>query len=601
MADTTGILRTGLNANLPYVYTSSDLEEVKLRRDITLTANFGQADILVDSILVDIATYLASKTISYQWTIADGTIISTADSFIYTPTMAGVERYLLTVTLVDPSSILADIVLVDDHAVVVLPLLEMLYEYTLSYKSLMMPYAISNMDIHKPLSLFPRWSSAYKEHISNASKFLSPILTPLAYIASDVDSILASSKKDGLHTPFGYPNGVYQSIILQDPVYIDTEHGPCTNYGSGAYMSLEHLQVGTIRLHPAAATQRVALDILPDDMLNLVLTKSSRLYLSLIEEVVLSVSITGIAHDGMHTTEVLDLFGSSRIETMNSYKIITAIDSSGVGVRISNVLSGDTGDVSSIMTSQLLPRMVSSVGNYFMPKYIQDENSLYISNGSLVSSTDLYKFDMGMVPDKLLINNLLDGIMLKDNALYSFKLSLDYSTVSLYSSNTNNNAFVTMEDPYTSIGSQATAVVNSSALLAEGLEGSMKISILHNDTRSYLTMDGILAAEPTWIPLLAVDRRIVLPFSIEDAAPYTVIVELDSRRESYSAMTRTNSLGAIKLMDDISDIHMFNQQLIITTMGGDTKLAEGIKLGFTIDHGIAEFANHFNLIQPIYE
>ncbi|RLA68529.1 MAG: hypothetical protein DRQ78_00135 [Epsilonproteobacteria bacterium] len=582
----------------PYIYSSSYTIAIIAHQDdeqkIGETLEFD-VDYWIDPNSIPVGVTPVARV---EWINHLGEVLGTEDHLIYKPDEPGWYSIQAEVIYEDEDDNFY-LRLTEGYTFNILPLEGYRYGFILSYDSSYDKINYSNMDLFRFLTYMPSWSLAHKAHYSNTSKFISPQLERVSFVADNIDNIMSNNKSD--IRAFGYQEHIMRILAIETPDYLRTEHGYCVNLGEISTSSLSSISIGAIKKEETYNVDKISMDIFAGEQ-QIRLPIPSRLYIKIKEErfsQTSDITLHGISKDGVFITERIKLQTYSAIETVNEYLFVSRITGSDMMITLSNYIEND---ISYIDDTCLDKRIASRDGIYFTPEFEIDNDTLLILNADRISKNEEFKFLLPFVPDTLLISNLLDIIMLKDNHLYTSKLMLDYYNLNSPGSSVNNNSFIWVDDENSAVGESVRITINTELLQSQSLSRNIKISIKNRDVKQYLNQYGLLVEESdTWLSLLNTSNRISISINIENDDPYIFELKEDSRDSSFYAMVYQNKVSKILIDKDVDNIYFYNKKLNIQDTSGNTYTAEPIRLGFVSDDRYCYIQHKFEEIELIYE
>lgn len=546
----------------------------------------------------DIIPVGADLTETLEWRDHTGAILGTTNILSYAATSSGPKSVQVTVTLSD-AALSFVYSFSQDYSFTVDSLYpnDVIFEMPFLSEHGILRYV--NMDISRTLSYFPKWSSAYKSTHSNTSKFLSPIFERVSFHTNDLDNIKANNHTLHRSASYEYPNKIRKLLAIRRPDFIETEYGHCKNLGSNSTMSLQSVQVAAVSRKPSVAILPVSnVMYAGENPMRLVVPSSIFIHspnASLRDPHI--VSVTGVTRSGKRITEKLNIESSVPLESINEFHLVLSVSGNPYPVTISNVLATHH----SHTDQTLLPKRITDEnGRYFTPEFSYEDDSLAVMNADLLSKNEEYRFSLPFTPDSMLVSNLLDVFLIKDNALYSAKLFLDYIDLKQVDSSTNNNDMLSVCDENARVGSVASVTVNTALLKAENPGGSFKLSVSNLGSDLYLKADKTLSSDKnSWVALSQAGDRVSMSFTVANDSPY--IFELTIGTRSFSAMVYQNKLDFILIEEDVAEIFVHNKTLYgIDTVGSTDELSL-IRLGFTTEDSYCQLAYPFETMRTIYD
>ncbi|RLA68392.1 MAG: hypothetical protein DRQ78_00780 [Epsilonproteobacteria bacterium] len=544
----------------------------------------------------------ATPTTTIEWINHNGDVLGDQESISYTPDIPGWYS-IQAVVLIEDIAYDFKVILSEGYTFNLLPLDDVDYKFSLSYSNDNNPINYSNMDIHRFLSYFPKWSSSHVNFFSNSSKFLSPQLEPISFMMDGVDSFMANNNTVMENVSFGYRTERIKLLTIDTPKYIRTEHGYCVNLGTVSTASLDGIVINAIEKVPAQKIDKVSYTIFAGEQ-EIRLITASTLYLkhdieSNTKPDTEYVLINGIDKYGNFITEKVLLNVFVPVETINEFLVVKRITGNSSAVIMSNYIESD---ITYLDKTLIDKRITDDNGIYFTPQFEVYDTTLLIKNSNKFSKPEEWKFKLPFEPDTVLVTNLLDVLMLKDNRLYSSKLMLDYYELSPPSSSVNNNSFIFVEDENAEVGTSSSITINTELLRSESLATNIQISIENNNIKQYLNKSGALTTEPnTWIPMNSTGNRIVVTINIDNTEPYIMELTDNTRSESYHAMIYQNKITPILIDEDVNSIFFHNKDLHIENIASLSYTAKPIRLGFITDDRYSYIQHEFKEMEFIYE
>lgn len=537
-----------------------------------------------------------------SWIDHNGVDIGSGNSISYYPAEDGPQSVEVRVTLEDISDPIKEYryEFTQDYSYTVTQLESSTRIYEFQYQSSNGILRYDNMDIMRAMTYFPKWSSTYKSHFSNTSKILSPHFERVSFHTNDLDNILANNQTLHGRPSYEYSNTICKILTIRKPNYIKTEYGFCYHLGENSSMSIDSVPIGAFKRTIAnpinfidvglyAGTQKVRLP------------KATVIY---VQSPVATfqnqetVTISGISSRGNYISEEILLDSALPVEAINRYHMITSFSGNTEELRVSNFINHQ---ISHVDRTALSKRIVNSRGIYFTPLFELDGNILHVLNGDLVAKNEEYKFILPYAPDRLLISNLLDVMLVYNNSLYCSKLFLDYTDLTQPNSSMNNNDFIWVNDENAAQHEEARLTINTDLLKADYPGSSIRISIKNNGEITYITSKSQLSSSrDSWILLSNTGNRISMVLNIDNDAPYEYGLEISNHKHIYYAMISQNKLDFIKVEEDVSDIYIHDKALYFIDQAGNTTVAKPIRLGFTTDDSYSYLHFPFKEIEVLY-
>lgn len=547
----------------------------------------------------DVIPLTATPVTSIEWIDYNGNILGTNSTLTYTPTEPGWCSIQVTVKLEDVSDDF-EYIISEGYTFDLKALIPISNTFNLTHLSENTSILYSNMDIYRYLTYFPKWSSSYVNFFSNSSKLISPQLDRISVMMDTLDEILANNNPANENVPFGYKEEWIRILTVNVPDYIKTEYGYLSNLGSVSTASIDNMVIQNIDKKTSHNIQKVSENIFGGKH-RITLRTPSTLYiksLSFPKSKNKKVVLNGVSSDGEFITEsvVLDISGS--VQTVNKYFIVSRVACEDIEINISNYIEDD---ISYTDKSLLEKRMVNRDGVYFTPIFSVDGRILLINNGDKVSINEEFKFELPFEVDTILINNLLDVIMLKDNVVYSSKLMLDYRGISSPGSSVNNNSYIVVDDENAEIGSSVNVSINTELLKAQSNASHIKVSILNEGVKEYLLSNGTLTTDKdTWLELGKTGDRIILSVNISNSNTYVFELEENTRKESFYAMIYQNKIIETVIGYDVDNIFFHNSKLYFQETNLDTFLIDPIRMGFISEGRYSYIQHDFNQTELVY-
>jgi len=540
----------------------------------------------------------SNPTTTIEWINYEGDILGDQESISYTPVIPGWYSIQVEVILED---VAFDFYLrfSEGYTFYIEALQPSDNSFKLSYNNNHGTTVYSNMDTYRFLTYFPSWSSSHINFYSKSSKYISPQLERIAHILDNLDTIVTNNKSN--KKVFEYQEEWFKILTIEIPDYIHTEYGYCVNLGDITTASLSGTPISAISKDPTYNINKIRLESLAGfDRIRLPIP--STVYIrsknALLHEHKFII-INGIDRYGKFITEKIILNSSVAVETINEYLVINRIERSEMDVSISNYLKED---ISFNSDNSLLKRIVSRSGIYFIPEFEVYNETLLVKNADRVSRNEEFKFNLPFEPDEILITNLLDVILLKNNILYAAKLMLDYYQLSPPGSSVNHNSFIFVDDENAEVGSTVAVTINTSLLKSESAAEDIKISIMNRDIRLYLHPSGSLVPESdTWIKLNTTGNHITMSINVDNDDPYIFELKDASRTLPYHAMVYQNKIVPIKISEEVGDVYFHNKNIHIEDLASNSYMISPVRLGFVTDDRYSYLQYDFEKMELIYE
>lgn len=436
---------------------------------------------------------------------------------------------------------------------------------------------LANMDIHRFLSGFPVWSTAYQNHFSNTSKLLSPLLEPVSQNFNIIDSHYNSFFEVN---EFGFSNSLFYTPIFGRPDSVNNDDTTIEYIGEMNSVSLESSNISKVLIDSnITPTEDIQLENIRTLSAPVFMDTPTILYVRsdshiLDQNVAI---IRGYNENYIYVEERIVFFSSVPMSTNNKYRVITNI-SSAQPITVMSKLKLDT--YHCIRHSGLLQKRITDVsGAYIEPSFIIEDNNIHVISSSSITRTDVYKFKLNHIPDLMFINNLFDIIYLSNNSLYSSKMKLDYTNLSQENSSVNNNDFILVDDINTSVGETCFVSAKICNVLSEYHSGQVRISVKNQNTKLYLNSNlDLVSDRNTWISISGLQNIIRFGIVIDNDSPYIFNMELNNSQKEFTAMSYSNVLDSILLYEqdeedednNITDITVFNNEVLVE-LGGSGK------------------------------
>lgn len=560
-----------------------------LQVDLSMTYSIGP-NIIPDG---------ASLVETIEWIDHTGLSLGTTDAISYFPSTEGAQSLEVIVTLSDP---LLDFsyTFSQDYSYAVDVLYENIIKFFIPFISEHGILRYSNMDITRTLSYFPKWSSAYKNHFSNSSKILSPIFERVSFHTNDIDEIMASNNTIHKYPSYEYKSKIRKILTINSPDYIATELGHCFNLGENSSMSLDSVQIGAFNRSAADPISIISEEVFSGEN-KIRLSRPSTVYVKSSQASIQStevILIAGIDFRGKHITEEIVLDSALAVESINRYHVILSISGNSNIIEIRNAIEDDI----SYTDNTLLPKRITNRnGRYFTPLFTVEGKTLGVLNGDSIARNEEYKFLLPFEPDQVVISNLLDVILLKDNKIYSSKMFLDYHDLKQDNSSVNNNEMLWVEDENAVPGTATTLTINTSLLKSEHGSASVRISISNSGNTYYIdSARNVSSIKDSWIDLSKTGDRVSIGLDVQNDDQYIFGLEVSNSAHKFYAMIYQNKLDFSLVDEDVSTIFIHDKKLYFKNIAGDTQTAEPVRLGFTTDGSYSYIQYPFTDMEVIY-
>lgn len=544
-----------------------------------------------------------TPTESIAWFIHTGEQIGNSLSTTYTPVTDGWFSAEVVITYEDISAGYARTVSQDVSFFVELSSYVTL-DFNLTYRTTPRVGRYSNMDMHRFMSIFPVWSSAYSNFFSNTSKLFSPMVESISQTMDEFDAYAEANKSVVPEIAFGYRGNQYEIITYEIPELIRTEYGHAYHMGPHFRRSIESSQIMAYSTRAGGACDRRELvgtdsgKVAPLRLPSLLYVVASSASVRDPETVVLH----GINEHGDEISEELVISSSVPHETMNKFKILLRSESSAPGaIRVYTYLNLSELH-SSVNGLGVQKRICDISGGYFEPEYVVDENRVSVLNSYSIGRSDVYRFDAENKIEALFVNGLSDVVYLSDNKVYSAKLMLDFYNIEQPDSSTNINSFIYVSDENTPVGEDVEVTIKCDNIRDEFKGHYVKVCLENRSGRYYLGDNLTLTQDKnTWLNLMNAGNLISFSVPITNSDPYRFILEVDGRAGQFSAMTYTNKLGEVEVLSDISGIFIYNKELWAETTSSEFLIIDPVRLGFTSGTNRIYLPYKFSTVEPVYK
>ncbi|MDB4533412.1 hypothetical protein N9242_00970 [Vicingaceae bacterium] len=540
-----------------------------------------------------------TPTESITWTDHGGNVLGTSSTLIYQPPTSGWYSIEVTVVLEDiPNSF--EYTISEGYTFNLLALVDLSVSFGFKYEAESTNLIYSNMDMYRFLTYFPKWSSSYINHFSNTSKFISPQLERISGMMNNLDEFLANNNIHNDNTSFEYKKNTIRILTVNTPDNIKTEYGYLVNLGEESTTSINNMNIEVIENNITFNIDKVSIDVFGGKHRIVFKTPSVVYFKSLTfpESKDKRIVVSGISIDGDFITENIILKTSIPVQSINEFLVINRVICEDIEINVSNYIESD---ISYTDRTLLSKRIVGKNGIYFTPEFIVEDTILLIMNGDEVSKREEFKFELPFIPDTILIDNLLDVFMLKDNIVYTSKLMLDNLNITSPGSSVNNNTYIVVDDENASVGTSTNVSINTEQLKNESNTSHIRISILNQGVKNYLTQSGTLTLlKDTWIEMGKTGNRIIIAMNILNSDDYVLELEENTRVESYHAMIYQNKIIPTIVAKDIDSIFFHNKNLYMQDINTVSYLSTPIRMGFTTEGRYSYLQYDFEKTELIY-
>lgn len=544
-----------------------------------------------------------NSTITFEWTLHDGTIIGTTQNFTWQPPDSGYYYVEGKVTVTDNGDANNTFSIADVDSWFVQAVGQNIYSFETKYKQELTPYRYNNLDIHRFLSNFPVWSSAHKNYFSNSSKMISPILEGVSLSLDYFDSVVENNNTlDQIH--FGYKEYDHYIYSSRIPKILRTEHGFGYYIGEDGQISLESVPISKFETkdsYPYSLKEYVYDGTSHPS--NLVFDFENNIFIQSDEASIINpvlFVVYGLNKKGETVSEEIALLSRVATESLNKYLVIYSIMTEARSFKVSNHLDC-VSELSYTLNIGLAKRISSPLsGDYFEPRFEVDGTSLRILNASKNSIAEEFTFHLENVPEKIFISNLLDVVYLYNDTLYSGKLMLDYYSIDSVNSTTNNNPFVFIDDENTPVGGSFITTVDIGKLSSELGSSNLSISLKNEDDTLYLQQDGTFSAlQNDWIPTTNLRNKVTFSTLVQNTSPYIIELKIDNRPDEFIAINYQNVINEKVVLENTSKLFFYNKDLWTKLTTGECphKILDPIRLGYTSSPGKLNFFNDFQSIE----
>lgn len=422
------------------------------------------------------------------------------------------------------------------------------------------PVKASNM-LYPRLRLgFPSWSAIYKNSITNTSKLLEPLLTPMydAYsklVEYSGRSLRKMPYRFKIHKSLYKPTEVYK---LKEKEFIPMTQGNIQTMpkliNSGE--TLNNLNFSRMFLAPRERLSNY--DLKP--FLN------TTLYLRLLDNSVSSstVTIKGIDLFGRYCQETISISPMFYTTTNKKYKDILEFQN-GSEIVVSNYLDCKY-DNYVIQEGQFKPAIVDNNFRTFHPyvSIIRNEedtrDTLCISDSRLNLKESMYTFNMDSEKiDSVFINEHLNVFWKEDSYLYSGTIHHDLTKVLGHTSN-NANDVILVSNKNTSVGDwiEATIDIQKWGSRPMVIQIKNKESTLYYDQNSESFKQDLVYLYPDQN-----EPTLELSVKVANEDPYIFSVYDDSFENVFVASSTVHMIKSIQKVEVVGDLYHYDGDLIL--------------------------------------
>lgn len=434
----------------------------------------------------------------------------------------------------------------------------------------------ANLDVHKLLSYFPKWSLSNKSYLSNAAKIFSPVNDGIENIYFDSEAIVYNNI--AIAPDFETPSSCYRSVYTDLKQSHTTTVANIVNTGSVKISSLMNAPITKV----LASEDVNGLEVYefeydpneygvarPLKVLNL----DCVLYIKQAQdftetEYPFIVEVSGHTVAGDYITESITIASPHVYATHNRFKIITAINST-YRLTVSNRLN--LSDSHSYTNYGRVKRAASISGGLFEPIIDKTENSLSVNGFTDSSVIDIFRFN-SVDMSHLYVSNYMDVIGYANSKLYVGKLHLPVELNLNINSSYNNNQFVYVDSETSIIGESVQFTINLDNIKEIFGDNYIQILVERGSDKTYITDEVYGVADSnTWINQSVKKSSIVFTVPLEDNTPILVRLYVAHLEEYFCAGTilpqvhykifNTNDLTGID--EDYEPLLLLNNKLML--------------------------------------
>lgn len=400
----------------------------------------------------------------------------------------------------------------------------------------------SNLDAHKLLSYFPKWSLSYKSYISNASKIFNPINDGIENLYFDNEAILYNNI--AIAPDFETPSSCYRSLYVDNKSSYTTNLGTIVNVGAAKVGSLMNAPISKVykgddiyglEFYVAEYDPAIYPAIRPFKIFNF----DYVLYIKHVDEFAnidypFLVDIFGHNVDGEYITERIEIAGPYVYASHNKFKVIMRIESK-YKIQISSYLN--LGEDHSYTNYARPKRTCGIAGRLFEPIFNIEESSISVNGFTDSSIVDVFRFNS--VPmSYMYVSNYMDVIGYRENKLYVGKLHLPIEMNMDINSSYNNNQFVYVDTETSIIGESVQFVINIANIQEIFGDNYIQILVERGDDKTYITDEVYGVSDSnTWINQSVKKSNIVFNVPLEDYRPIIVKLYIAHLEEYFCAGT----------------------------------------------------------------
>ena len=419
----------------------------------------------------------------------------------------------------------------------------------------------NNLELHKILSNFPKWSFANQSFLSNAAKISEPIFNRLMETQAYAINMTAANMINA-HETTEFLSTMYTSSFAREPLEVITDVGIFQHSGHVLENWFDSYPITNAYLLKSKAFN-YSYQYVPTETFNrLSLPFETKLYVTLTDNVERDVTIVGINSKGQPIKETVNILPQVSSCTMNKYKAVIGIYADA-SFDISSYPKTDSYRSGYIDYK----RIVDKAGDYFEPSFVIDgidRNTIVVKN----AFKDEYRFTTDHIIDKFVVTENLDILYISEQSLYACKPFLDTRLNLGLNSTFNNNTICNVNSEDSVMGENIIFTINIDRIKSLSDVFYLKL----ND--SYIDLLGNVLTTRKAFKAHQLPSAARFSKTKSNNEPYILSIEIENIQEVYKCGVVDNMLEPYKISDSVIDIFAFDGRIhVATSLDGNQLIA----------------------------
>lgn len=419
----------------------------------------------------------------------------------------------------------------------------------------------NNLELHKFLSSFPKWSFANQSFLSNAAKISEPAFNRLMETQAYAVYMAAANMMNGATTT-EFLSKMFKVPFVKEPKEIITDVGVFENSGMAIENWFDSYPITNAYLMPAKIFNFTYRYVPDAPFVRFSMPLETKLNITTTDNEASEMALVGINSKGKVIKESLSVLPHVSSTTVNRYRMIIGVYSN------SSIDISTTPKTDSYRSGYVdFKRIVGMNGVYFEPKFVIDEtdkNVIVVQNGV----KDEYRFTLPHIIDKFLVTENLDIIYLSGDSLYCSKPYLDTRLNIGITSTFNNNEICSSNGSDVVAGGEVVFSVNNDKI--KKLSSLFYLRI--ND--QYVDIYGNILASKKSINAKDVPDVFLIKKTKQDSENIILSVEIENIEEVFQCGTISNKIDSYLILNNVLDVLSYNGKVHIQTISNHNEIID---------------------------